>query len=99
MAKLKKDYHSLGEFLTTKRESIGISQKEVADRLDITPQMVCNWENGRCGPPNEKLEALAKILKISKNEFLENILASDEAFYRARLGLKPLKKSIKSQSN
>ncbi len=97
MAEYTEKYQALSEYLLEKRKTQGLSQKEIADTLGISAQMVSNWEKGKCGPPVEKLEALSKILKIKKEEFLLNILVSNEQFYRSSLGLNKSKSLIKKK--
>ena len=39
------------------RKALGLSAKELADKLEVTPETVSRWENGKApiGPSNEKL--------------------------------------------
>lgn len=47
------------------RESIGISTKELADRMGVSPQAVGKWERGESFPAAAQLPSLAKILGCS----------------------------------
>jgi|GEM_PF-4732251 len=95
MPDIELKYQSLAEFLVGKRRKLGLSQQSVATELGITPQMVSKWENGKCAPPSVMLEQLSEILQIRKEEFLFNILASSEAFYRSSLGIRNNKSVLK----
>ena len=48
--------------LRTARERCGLSQKEVADRLQVTPQAYGNWERGARGVPLELLPTFTRVL-------------------------------------
>ena len=50
------------------RERLGLEQKELAARLGITGNAVCNWENGRSRPDISLVPALCDILGISLYE-------------------------------
>lgn len=51
--------------LRVHRKNLGISQEELAERLDITPQSVSKWESGKSYPDTKKLIEAAKILGVS----------------------------------
>ncbi len=50
------------------RERRGFTQIELARRLRVTPNTVCNWENGRSRPAAEMLPLLAKVLRTTVEE-------------------------------
>jgi transcriptional regulator with XRE-family HTH domain len=52
------------EKLRTKRESLGISQKDAGALVDISRENYNNFENGRRTLPDEKLEILATAFGI-----------------------------------
>ena len=56
------------EILTKRRKLLGITQDELAEKLDVSRQSVSKWENGECMPEAEKLIKLADILDISLDE-------------------------------
>lgn len=91
--KPQKQFESIGNFLLKKRESQKLTQKELAEKLEITSQMVSNWEQAKCGPPNNKLKSIGEILKIPKEDLLFNLLVSREQFHRMNLGMS-VKRSI-----
>ena len=47
------------------RELRGLEQKELAKRLGITGNAVCNWENGRGRPDINLIPSLCEVLSIS----------------------------------
>ena len=53
------------------RKMVGLSQKELADRLSVQPSFLSAIENGRSRFPDEKLERLKEILGIDNfDDFL-----------------------------
>ena len=55
--------------LKAKRLLCGLSQKQVADFLNITPQSVSKWEKGDAQPSIDYLPKLAECLKCDINDF------------------------------
>ena len=54
---------TLGGFSTARRLELGITQEEVARRVERSPRWVCGVENGRIFPKDELLDRLAKALE------------------------------------
>lgn len=44
-----------GETIRKLRKAAGLTQVELASRLDVTPESVANWENGRANPKSAQL--------------------------------------------
>ena len=55
--------------LKNRRLTCGLSQKQVADYLNITPQSVSKWENGDAVPSINYLPKLAECLNCDINTF------------------------------
>ena len=49
---------ALGERLRAARINAGLTQQKVAERLEVTPQSVRNWEAGRSEPAVEAVDTL-----------------------------------------
>ena len=65
----------LGDFLKAKREKAGLTQKQVADRLDYsTPQFISSWERAEREPPMNVIWRLASIYHISAEKIFEVML-------------------------
>lgn len=56
---------SFSENLKAVRKQKGISQEELAARLDVSRQTISRWETGDYYPETEKLLLLATILEVS----------------------------------
>ena len=59
--------------LKKRRLMCGLSQKQIADFLNITPQSVSKWENGDALPSIEYLPKLAECLECDINSFFAPI--------------------------
>ena len=55
--------------LKNQRLKCGLSQKQIADYLNITPQSVSKWENGDALPSIDYLPKLAECLNCEINDF------------------------------
>lgn len=55
--------------LKNQRLTCGLSQKQIADYLNITPQSVSKWENGSALPSIDYLPKLAECLNCDINAF------------------------------
>jgi DNA-binding XRE family transcriptional regulator len=56
---------SSGENFMTLRESLGLTQKQIADVVGVTDQTVSNWERG-VHVPRLTLRQTIKLCKITK---------------------------------
>ena len=54
-----------------RREQLGISQKELAERAKISQSFLCDIEQGRCKPSIYTAIKLAKVLQIDDIKFFE----------------------------
>ncbi len=50
------------------REKVGMTQKELADKLFVSPQAVSRWENGDTEPSVATLDSIAEIFGVSLDE-------------------------------
>ena len=60
----------VGIFIAEKRKSISMTQKDLAEKLNITDKAVSRWETGKSYPDIEMLEKLAKVFDVSINDIL-----------------------------
>ena len=54
-----------------KREELGLSQKELAEKSGITQSFLCDIEQGRSKPSIDVAIKLAKVLKVKDINFFE----------------------------
>lgn len=64
------DNQKIGRFIADMRRQNGITQKNLAERLNVTDKAVSKWERGLSYPDITILPALAKELGISVGELL-----------------------------
>lgn len=62
---------SFGEMLRTARERNGLTQQQVADKMDIDKSTYCGYETGKRNPDVAKIKQLSMILNTSADELLE----------------------------
>ena len=53
-----------GKKLREIREAAGVSQRELARAIEVSPQAVANWESGTYRPRPEQMERLLAALEI-----------------------------------
>lgn len=60
----------IGAFIANMRKSLGMSQKQLADKVGVTDKAVSKWETGKSLPEISKMESLCEALHININELL-----------------------------
>ena len=55
----------MGERIRTRRERMGLTQRDVAHALQVSNQAVSKWERGENAPDIETLPGLARLLGVS----------------------------------
>ena len=61
---------TLGERLTDLRKKKGLSQEEVAEKLNVTRQTVSKWELDQSTPDFDKIVPICKLYNITSEELL-----------------------------
>lgn len=64
------DQIKIGRFIAERRKLQGLTQAQLAEKLNITDRAVSKWETGRSLPDATLMLALCEILGISVNELL-----------------------------
>lgn len=67
---------TVGEKIRRIRESKGFSRERVADELNITHGAYSKIERGESDPNTQRLEQIAKILKVNITDFFEDAALS-----------------------
>ena len=65
------DTERFAAFITQLRKERGLTQKELADRLNVTDKAVSKWETGKGFPDLKLLEPLARELGVSLVELMQ----------------------------
>ena len=76
------DQKQTGRFIAERRRELGLTQKELAEKLGITDRAVSKWENGRCMPDLSLLRPLSAILKVGINDLLSGEIISEREYRR-----------------
>lgn len=64
------DLVKIGKYIVGKRKALGMTQKQLAEKLNMSDKSVSKWERGICLPDVSVYMELCEILGISINEFL-----------------------------
>lgn len=72
----------MGKFLVPKikelRENNGLSQRRLAQALDVTENTIANWENGRTGLEwFERVAKLCEVLNCTPNQLFGYVEAEE----------------------
>lgn len=61
---------SMGSFLTVLRKASGMTQKQLAERLNVSDKAVSRWERDECAPDLSLIPVLAEIYRVTSDEIL-----------------------------
>lgn len=61
---------SIGKFIAVLRKSKGMTQQDVADRLNVSNKAVSRWERDECAPDLSVIPALAEMFEVTCDELL-----------------------------
>lgn len=64
------DAKKIGRYISDNRKKLGLSQKELAEKLYITDKAVSKWERGLSFPDISMLIPLSETLEISLYDLL-----------------------------
>lgn len=72
----------IGRFISSCRKEKGLTQKQLAEKLNITDRAVSKWENGKSTPDASIMLDLCEILGITANELLSGERISMEMYQK-----------------
>lgn len=64
------DYEKIGKFILQLRKEQGLTQSQLAEKLNVTNKAISKWERGLGAPDISLLRNLSGIFKVSINELL-----------------------------
>ena len=64
------DRKTMAEVITSRRKELGMTQKDLAEKLNITDKAVSKWERGIACPDTAAIPKLAQILGVSIEELM-----------------------------
>ena len=63
----------IGQFIYSARKRQGISQEELASRLEVSRQSISLWETDQTVPTLDKLQSMCKILDVTMDEITTGV--------------------------
>ncbi len=70
------DQQKIGKFIAECRKKQGLTQMQLAEKLNITDRAVSKWENGRSMPDSSIMLELCSLLGITVNDLLTGEVVS-----------------------
>lgn len=61
---------NMAEVISSRRKELGMTQKELAEKLNVTDKAVSKWERGLACPDTASIPKLAAILGVSLEELM-----------------------------
>ena len=74
------DQVKIGRFIAERRKNAGLTQMQLAEKLNITDRAVSKWETGKSMPDTSLMLELCDELKISVNDLLSGEVVSMENY-------------------
>lgn len=91
---MAKEFSNLGKLLKDSRANVGLTQAELAQKLDVHTQFVSNWERGLCAPPNHSFQKVISTLKLDKTELADAMMKDSRISIEAKIFKKKPKKAL-----
>ena len=92
------DQTKIGKYIKEKRKSMSLTQRELADKLNISDKTISKWECGNGMPDFNMLNPLCDVLGISVNELLAGEdISSDTYAVKAEENIMSLIKENENQ--
>ena len=67
---MENNHMPFGEYVKQRRESLKLTMRDFAEKVQISPAYLCDIEKGNRKPPERYLEKFAEVLEISGAEEL-----------------------------
>ena len=64
------DQIKIGKFIAERRKAVGLTQTQLAEKMNITNRAVSKWETGNSLPDSSIMLDLCDVLKITVNDLL-----------------------------
>ena len=77
----------VGNFIMEKRKGLGMTQQQLAEKLNVSFQAISKWENGTTYPNIEILRDLAIVLGVSVDEILAGSERNVEGLSYSKAGI------------
>lgn len=86
----------IGKRINLKRKELNLTQEQLAEKMDVSIQMISNLEQGKKAIRPENLIKVCKALNISADYILLGVKSNQEigAFYEKYSSLSPKKQNL-----
>ena len=74
------DQYKIGKFIAQRRKQVGLTQAQLAEKLNITDRAVSKWETGKALPDTSIMLELCQILEITVNDLLSGEIVTMEQY-------------------
>ena len=74
------DQGKIGKFIAEQRKKNGLTQIQLAEKLNITDRAVSKWENGKAMPDSSIMLELCDALGVTVNDLLNAEIVSPENY-------------------
>ena len=74
------DQNKIGKFIAQRRKQVGLTQAQLAEKLNITDRAVSKWETGKALPDTSIMLELCQILEITVNDLLSGEIVAMEQY-------------------
>ncbi len=74
------DLIKIGKFIAERRKAAGLTQMQLAEKLNITDRAVSKWETGKSLPDSSIMLELCKELQITVNDLLNGEVVTMENY-------------------
>lgn len=64
------DLNKIGKYIAGKRKALGLTQRQIVEKLNMSDKSVSKWERGKSLPDSGIMLEVCNILKINVNELL-----------------------------
>ena len=70
---------TIGSFLTALRKASGMTQRQLAEKLNVSDKAVSRWERDECAPDLSLIPVLAEIYGVTSDEILRGQRTNPDA--------------------
>ena len=89
----------IGKFISECRKKKGLTQKELAEKINVTDKAISKWETGRGIPDSSIMIDLCKELNITANELLSGEYLKENYQENAERNLLELNRKNEKKTN
>ena len=61
---------TIGQFIAILRKANGMTQKDLAEKLNVSDKAVSRWERDECAPDLSLIPVIAEIFQVTTDELL-----------------------------